>query len=583
MNQEQFIHNYIDKNTDKFNSTLFLRSDDAIIEALKKIILSCQRDSFFKIKVEKFKVVDDFFEVNDTLRQYQDYLKNKKTSRNKDMEDNRYNFIDLKESALKLLIVTYYMEINGEHDTIDVIIAVPRVVDKFYFLLNGSYYSAMFQIVDASTYNNGTSKSKSHSVTLKTNFQPIKIFRNVNVLSTTKGEEVQVTQYDCNAFNKTVSAVMYIFAEYGYYGALEMLGISNSIIITEEDMDNDNYYTFKNKRCELFINVPKILLSNNSVIQHTVNMLANYIDSNATMDTVFTKDYWVNKLGICFNSANSHDKGLNVLMSLKGIYDINIKEEIHLPYEYKKDIFCIIRWMISEYNNLRQKDNLNIRIKKIRCSEYIAAIYAAKLSTGIYRLSDQGKRAELKSIRRVIATNPMYLVNNLAKIQLVNFRNIVTDMDSMVALKFTYKGVSGIGEKKSAIPKVYRLLDPSNMGILDPDSSSPTDPGISGSIVPLVKIYGNGYFSDFKEPLTWESEYAKLYNSYKESRGLIDVLEFKKKVLNENISDNELQLSKDSTATIENINKTVALDSMNSTNENYNGYPLEGSGIISYE
>lgn len=581
MNQEEFIHSYIDKTTDKFNKTLFLRSDDAIIEALKKIILSCQRDSFFKIKVENFRVVDDFFEVNDILRKYQDYLKNKKTSRSKDAEDNRYNFIDLKESALKLLIVTYYMEINGESDTIDVIIAVPKVVDKFYFLLNGSYYSAMFQIVDASTYNNGTSKSKSHSVTLKTNFQPIKIFRNINVLMDTKKEEVQVTQYDCNIFKKTVSAAMYIFAEYGYYGALEMLGISNSIILTEEDMDNEDYYTFKNKRCNLFINVPKMLLDNNSVIQHVTNMLANYMDSNATMDTVFTKDYWINKLGICFNSSNSYDKGLNVLMSLKGIYDINIKEEIHLPYEYKKDIFAIIRWMISEYNNLRMKDNLNIKIKKIRCSEYIAAIYAAKLSTGIYRLSDQGKRAELKSIRRVIATNPMYLVNNLAKIQLVNFRNIVTDMDSMVALKFTYKGVSGIGEKKSAIPKVYRLLDPSNMGVLDPDSSSPTDPGISGSIVPLLKVYGNGYFSDFKEPLTWESEYAKLYNLYKESRGLVDVLEFKKKVLNKDISDNELQLSKDSTDTIENINATVASNMYN--NESYNGIPLEGSGNISYE
>ena len=372
MNQKQFIHDYIEKTTDRFNPVLFQRSDDAIIDSLKKIILSCQRDSFFKIIVKNFKVIDNYGEIIDILKRYQDYLQNKPTSKRKDEEDNKYNFIDLKESALKLLIVTYYIEIKGESDTLDVIIAVPKVVDKFYFLLNGSYYSAMFQIVDASTYNNGTSKSKYHSVTLKSHFQPIRIFRNINDLHTTSDELVHVTQYDCKVFKKTVSASLYIFAQYGYYGALDMLGIGNAFSISEYDVNDEMLYTFKARKANLYISVPKILLDGNPVIQHVTNLLVNYMDSNANFNSIFSKEYWVTRLGACFNSTNSYEKGLSVLMSIKGIYDISTKEELHLPEKDKENIFTVLRWMIREYNNLKMKDNLNIPVDNL--APYIVVI-----------------------------------------------------------------------------------------------------------------------------------------------------------------------------------------------------------------
>ena len=596
MKQTEFVHGYIEKNIEKFNEKLFTRSDEEVIEALKKIILSCQRESFFTIKVKGFRVVEGYREVNETLRKYQDYLQSKGSSRSKNDEDNRYNFIDLKESALKLLIVTYYVAIKDEHDTIDVIIAVPRVVDKFYYLINGSYYSAMYQIVDASTYNNATSKKDSHCVTLKTTFQPIRIFRNVlsgdRALRTTKGEIINSTQYDCMAFNKSVSTSLYIFAKYGYYDALTFLGLGNAIILTSEDMDNDDFYTFQpqtkdgmRKGTCIFINVPKMLFDGNFVLQHVVNMICNNIEKGTELNDIFCRDYWINRLGMSYSSAPSTDtlaKGNSVLISIKGVYDIATKEDIHLPEEYKYNVFRIIQWMINEYNNLKLKDNLNIMTKKIRCADYIASMYAAKLSKGIYRLSDQGKRADLSSIRKIIVTNPMFLVSQMSKCQLINFRNIVTDMDSLLALKCTYKGVSGIGESGSnSIPEIYRHLDVSNMGVLDPDASSPTDPGISGSIVPLLKTYGNGYFSDFEEPLTWDSEYMKLCKSYREAKGLTEILEFRKKILDDRtVSDEDIIMKKEAEEVIlgmvSNLETPVE-------NEEFIGLPLEGSGRLYYE
>jgi hypothetical protein len=592
MKQNEFIHSYIDKTAFKFNEALFTRSDDSIIEELKKIILSCERESFFTIKVKNFRVVEEYREINDILCKYQDYLQSKGSSNSRGEEDNRYNFIDLKSSDLKLLIVTYYIAIKDEHnthDTIDVIIAVPRVVDKFYFRINGSYYSAMYQIVDASTYNNNTSKSAKHSVTLKTTFQPIRIFRNVikgsdkKGLKTTSKEEVSCTVYDNNTFTKSVETCLYILAKMGYYGAMQFLGISNSIFLSEEDPNKpEDYYTFQPKKTNIFVNVPRMLFDGNLVIQHMVHTLCSNVNKDIVLSDMFSTDYWITCLGANFNLTNSYEKGISVLGSLEYIYDINTRDQIHLPWEYKKDVYCILRWMINEYNNLKLKNNLNIMTKKLRCAEYIASIYAAKLSKKIYWLSDQGKRADLASIRKVIVTNPMFLVTNMTRCQLINFRNIVTDMDSLLALKFTYKGISGIGETGSnAIPEIYKLLDISNMGVLDPDSSSSTDPGISGSIVPMLKIYGDGYFSEFQEPLTWENEYAKLYNSYKEAKGLTEILEFKKKVLDDTtVTDSDIAMAKESE---EIIGQLSSIAVQNEQDSEYLGLPLEGSGLVTYE
>ena len=60
MNQNEFIRQFNDKNREPFNDKWFDRSDDEIIEELKKVILSIERNRFFTLKVKQFQVVDDY-------------------------------------------------------------------------------------------------------------------------------------------------------------------------------------------------------------------------------------------------------------------------------------------------------------------------------------------------------------------------------------------------------------------------------------------------------------------------------------------------------------------------------------------
>ena len=210
---------------------------------------------------------------------------------------------------------------------------------------------------------------------------------------------------------------------------------------------------------------------------------------------------------------------------------------IRLPEELKHNIYCILKWLICEFSNLRVKDNLDLATKRIRFAEYIAAMYAAKLSKGIYRIADLGNKADLNSIQKAINIRPMYLIEEIQKSRLVNYRNMVNDSDGFAALKFTYKGIAGIGEKsQNSVANVFRAVNPSHLGRLDLNSSSATDPGLSGVLCPLCQIQDDGFFDNYKEPIFWEEDIAKLLNEYKERVGKKEIFEFKRKLPSRNIN-----------------------------------------------
>ena len=128
------------------------------------------------------------------------------------------------------------------------------------------------------------------------------------------------------------------------------------------------------------------------------------------------------------------------------------------------------------------------------------------------------------------------------------------------------------------IPRIMRFLDVSNMGILDPDGSSSSDPGISGNVNPSVRIYGNGFLGDYQEPVTWGDEYDKLFEAYKRQRNLIDVFKFKKDVLGIMSCDQVSEhMAEEGLEVIRGIANVLTPEE-----EFTNELPLEGSGRINY-
>lgn len=545
MTQREAVSKFIDENRPDFNPVYFQRDEEEIITELMNVIYSCERhNQYFTIKVDSYRVVDSYDEINRILCEYYDNLSRNKSKSKK--RDNPYEYINLNESYIRLLIVRYYIKDRVEEDYIDVIIAIPRIIDKYYFMINGIMRSTLFQIVDGSTYNNGTSNAKIPSITFKIVFMALRLTRYYLSIQSTEGESMRLTHYYSRVFNKGVSAAKYIFAKFGFYGGLEFMGLSGTISVTDKDPVNSDLYTFKIDD-SIFVNCPKFIMDKNVLVQSVVSTLCTSIVPGMGFENVFRDDFWVRSLGVEFSGGGAErllailngddstpdtiDKGYSILDSFESIYDISTKESIRLPESEKATSYHILRWIMREFNPLRMKSNLDIGCKKIRFAGYIASLYAFKIARGIHRVSDMNKKATILSIRKAIRTDPNFLLVAITKSKMVSYRNMVSDMDAMQALKYTYKGVSGLGEdSNNSIPYIYRFIHSSHIGRVDLDSSSDGNPGITGTICPYAPNF-DGFFDDYQEPNTWEAEFLETMEDYKKAMGLKDALIFEQSIL----------------------------------------------------
>lgn len=522
--QAQFMRMFNETHREDFESDLFKRSNEDLVRSIEQVVRSCERDKYFTLKLLDFKVIYNYEEIFDTLRNHEE----KRRKKNSKLE-NIYDFINIKDTDMILVKLVWLVRHNGTErqedenngtvivvnpqEEVEVLIALPRFTKGYYFKLSGNYYTTTFQIVDGSTYNNSTSnQSKVDTVTFKTIFSPLRIFRCIKeMVDINTNTPIKVIEYNANIFSNTVNAMYYLLAHFGLYGMTQFLGI-DCIKLTLQPEEANDYICFK--KHDIYISCPRICFED-PVVQSFCATLYDAIYKDTNINDLFNIRYWLKNLGMAFKNA-SIDKGLFVLDSVDGIYDNITKHDLHLPDEDKENIYTIIRWLLREFSQLRVKENVDVRTKRIRIADYVAAIYANKINKGMYRISDMGKRVTLKKVIQAIYTQPMYILNNIsAQSNLVSYRDMVNDNDATVALKYTYKGISGLGEDGASVQAIYKYVDPSHVGILDLDASSNSDPGMSGMICPMTKIYDNS-FSEYQEPNTWKSNFEPIEKEYKQ-------------------------------------------------------------------
>ena len=237
----EMLYNYSFENRERFNPIIFERNDDDIVEQLKRVILTCQRDKYYTIKVDSFEIIDSPIKIHEKMKSYEQA----RIDRTSKPIDNIYDFIPIKNSKTRLMVVNYTIGIRDKYEHLEVLINLPRYTDKYYFELQGNYYMPMLQIVDGSTYNNANTNAKCASVTQKTIFMPIKIFRFHQTLTTIDGEELPIVLYSSNIFNRTINTFKYILAKYGLMGTFALSKIGCIKVLDYKPNINDNYYIFE--------------------------------------------------------------------------------------------------------------------------------------------------------------------------------------------------------------------------------------------------------------------------------------------------------------------------------------------------
>lgn len=505
LNQNALLARYAQQAIPPFNPHLFERDTNKIIKALQDIIISSQKVAgYYKIIVEDFTIVEDYARIREILARHEDGVR----ANGKKKRINQYKYINLKDSDTVLMIIHYYIEAKGQSSRENVYCLVPRVVDKYYFKISGNYYSPQLQIAEGSTYNNAhaNNKHKKECVTLKTvNNVIMQVYKNRFTVTDIYGRELEMINFGLYVFTKSDSAFKYVFAKYGLTQTMQICNFNGVWFSkTRPEVDTNLYYSFEIKEDEIFITVPIMMYENDITLQAFIYTLMTSVYKVTTLEDLFESEFWIYNIGRGVSASNSFDKGLNLCSSLESIYDIPTKNSILLPEHLKQNIYQIILWIMREYTGLMQKDNGDMEYKVLKNEEYIASLYASKLNKNSYRISDS-PRITLDKIKKAIVIRPTILLENITKCNLINYKNSVNDLDGITATKMSFKAPR-IGKGASSKASRYKDIHPSQLGRVDIDSSSKSDPGATGVLCPMVELYGenNDRFSDKTEPNTWE-------------------------------------------------------------------------------
>ena len=580
---KEFLFNYSMNNRPHFNEDLFTRSEQDIIDDVESIILSAVKNDKcrgIRMSVNYFKVIDDYREIYKVLYD----LENDHKRRNKRIKYNKYDYINLRDSDIVLLEVNYHLEVDGRIRDDSVYIQIPRVVEKYYFRINGTMYSSLYQIADTSTYNNNNaSKKKDHSVSFRQTFLKFSIYQKFGKMNRiTPEQKIEVTpccSYMTDLFinSNLIPVCKYFLASYGLSDTMSFLHLED-VVISKTPVLRKDYVCFE--RGETYISTPLYYWNNSTIVQSFIYTLYVNIpkDGKVNLNDLYTREYWICLLGADFK-AKTLEKGISILDSLDRNYDIKMRDSIRLPYDDKKDLVSILRWMICQFEDLYNKDNTDMSYKKLRISSYIAGFYATKLSYQLFKITNPGSKLTVDTLYNSLNIPYSYILDQLKRCNLLTYKNSVSDNDSLSVLKYTFKGISGIGEKKtSAVPKKYRMANASHLGKVDCDSSSASDPGMTGLMCPYAEVYDGGYLSDMKEPCNWREITDSMLSNYKKAINAVSLFQIQEQVTD--IQNDDTRDAEFVAETISNImDPFIKLDK----EEQVIGSPLEESGTITYQ
>lgn len=545
---KNLLYNHIHKRKIPFNSKLFERDHNEIIEELKKIIISCERYANIKIHVRGFAVIEDYQTIKDIQAEVHSTIVR---ARNKHIKENPYKCIDLDRSDVVVMVVSYYVEDSyGNSDIINTLIYVPIFIDKYYVRINGVKSSPLLQVVEGASYNKVAGKKKdNNSVTAKTIFGPIAMYNNPDKhsLTTIHNENLDCTIYTVSIHGKFDTVCIYLLGKLGLFDTIKFLELEHVMIHSDDwEYDPEHWYTFL-FGANIYVSVPKILYDKDTVTQSLIGSISIYMKNSTKLCDIIDKKFWITKMAKNFN-FNTISKGYSALQNAEQLLDLSTQEHLKLPEEDKESIYHILRWMMREFDNLLLKSNLSVKGKRIRLAEYLASLYTKKLAKGIRRIIDKDKTT-VDDIRTAINLDPNYLTKYISNCTIVDNMDLPNDDDGKLGIKFSMKGPSGLGgeddndnvysknkrggKAKSSvsstykIPNQFRHVDLSHIGVFDLFSSPKSDPGLGGILCPMLNLHDNKYLYDFEEPNAWRDYYQGLLSELEFIKRKDELLSFK--------------------------------------------------------
>ena len=490
-NMYDFLKPYSQDNPEKFNEEfIYMKRDDKVLDYMVDICKALE-------------VIDGVKFLGAKLITDESQLK----TRGKEGE----KWIGLEESRLDTIDIKFRVtgDKEGEDEIIERSILFPKLINDFYYVLGGNKSYPIYQIIDLATYK--TPKS----LTLKTLLMPIVLRTYEETITDYNENEYTENIFILDLFKNKVNVLHYYFAKFGLEETIKMFGFTDHEIgiagADEIDFDdNEEYILFK-------VSKHVVVYVANEVMEKSFNrrfvlMIVNMLNSRCTMDRVISREYWEKKLGMIFtkNPNSQADKAKKIIISFERILDDRTRKILRIDDKYKKNIYSIIEWMMTHYDTLITKDNMDLANKRIRVNEYLLHPLLIKFSTITYRLLNKPQVTFNQKKQLFSTLGPGFVIKKLKQNELLRYNNSVNGIDLFTSgLKFSQRGPQSMSEGGKSISIRYRGLHPSYVGRIGLTTSSSGDPGMTGTFSPFIQTEGF-YFTkpddEFLEEATNEKD-----------------------------------------------------------------------------
>ena len=402
-----YIGLYPNKHEEEFNMD-FLTS--AFDKPLDEYVIACMKDfeTVKNIEILDYTIIEDQDEVNINNHSININYKKKNVDsipvpKNMYMLDSRYH-----EIQFKIKVST-----NLHEKIILKRILVPTLHDGYY-LINNTKMKAIWQMVDKSTY------SQRGKVTMKSRM-PIIIYHNKHKITPDiNGTEFVLPIYSYaqdtskkrggggakKKRTKFINPLMIYCAKMGMKRTIEFFGMDGIVSVKRNytDSDEENCYIFECN--DVYVVAKKDLFDRYEMVKSFVCMAVHLQnrDFPVTSDLLEDREYWICRIGYIGSVKNKniysfYDKGITCINVIERLLNFFSIESLRLPEIYKSNIYNVMYWMMMNFDELKQRVNIDMANKRIRKNEYIVdSSLGRKISENIMKLIERKSKSKMNTM-----------------------------------------------------------------------------------------------------------------------------------------------------------------------------------------
>lgn len=504
---KEFLAEYCEKNRKKINPGLFERSFD-------KPLVDYFIDTFKNLEVLPGVTFDSYEYITDQTKIHTSI--NKKNKRDPKIKNNKRleRLVSSGESIYDLLILHFTLNVKGQTNHVTRRIKIPKLIDGRWFIRGGKKVLPLIQVVDNSTFVKAGKKKQENILNFKTTLYPIKLFtKPLKVKFVDDDEQYHIPIFQLDLFTKVTNPLLYFLARYGLESTFELFCLDKVMAVVPEVIDPDNYLYLKVNN-KLYLEVHEKAMRMHDFVGKFIGTIFEcmYSDKNKiTIKDAYNRDYWLERLSEVFSKKRSVDKGERVLISFKKIMDPYTKKRLCLKKYQKKNTFTIMRWMLTNYEELLKKDSNDLRTKRLRANETQAFFLDTYITKNVNSLLNTDNPSMERYMRLfnsisedIVFRSSHSVAGKSSQSSMFRFERY-NDFDAIELSRYTLKGPTGLNGGKKKTSMRYRDIYPSHLGRYDPNVCSSSDPGLTGYLCANVQFDNNGYFdADKSEPNVYD-------------------------------------------------------------------------------